>query len=293
MRRFTVSVIAIVSATAVAAQPASAPTLAQVLKLTAAYVADYQTKLAGIVAEEQYSQSVVRMSVRDRGAPMPAQHRALKSDLLLVRPQGEDRWMQFRDVFEVDEKPIRDRDERLAKLFISPTDGARRQAELISDESSRYNIGPLWRTINVPILALIFFEAPNQPRFSHKRTDAGDVRAFGDLAREIDIWAIDYRETSPHTLIRGPAGRDLKSSGRVWVDGSSGRVLKTELRSGDPEIRAQITVTYKSEPGLDVMVPAEMKESYMLPRTLISIQGRAAYSRFRQFKVVTTEKTKQ
>lgn len=58
-------------------------------------------------------------------------------------------------------------------------------------------------------------------------------------------------------------------------------------------IRARITVTYKSEPGLDVMVPAEMRESYMLPRSMVSIQGRAVYSRFRQFKIVTTEKTKQ
>ncbi|MGH9385202.1 MAG: hypothetical protein ACRD2N_13045 [Vicinamibacterales bacterium] len=270
------------------------PTLTVVLKRTATYVAEYQVKLAGIVAEEQYSQSVVRIFPRagERVTAAP-QHRELKSDLLLVRLEGEDRWVQFRDVFEVDRKPVRDRDERLFKLFIEPNSGSRLQAELISNEGSRYNIGPLLRTVNVPILALVFFETPNLPRFSHKRAEPGDLRDFAGQARESDIWAIDYRETAPRTVIRGESGRDLKSNGRLWVDSSSGRVLKTELRSGDAAVRAQITVTYKSEPGLDLLVPAEMKESYMLPRPIVSIQGRAVYSHFRQFKVVTTEKTKQ
>ena len=35
------------------------------------------------------------------------QHRELTSDLLLVKPAGADPWLQFRDVFEVDGKPIR------------------------------------------------------------------------------------------------------------------------------------------------------------------------------------------
>jgi hypothetical protein len=292
--RFWLGVFLAGAAGSLAAQSAlPQPTLPIVLKRTAAYVAEYQVKLAGIVAEEHYGQSVVRMTVRDRGMLSPAQHRDLKSDLLLIRLEGEDRWVQFRDVFEVDKQPVRDRDERLFKLFIEPTKGSRLQAEQISNEGSRYNIGPLVRTVNVPILALIFFDASIQRRFKHTRVEPGDLRVFAGQAREGDIWAIEYRETAPRTVIRGESGRDMKSNGRLWVDSSSGRVLKTELRSGDALVRAQITVTYKAEPGLDLLVPAEMRESYMLPRSMISIQGRATYSHFRQFKVLTTEKTKQ
>jgi hypothetical protein len=294
MQRLGAIGMALLAAASLDAQtPVEEPTLAAVLARTAAYVAEYQTKLAGIVAEEHYRQSVVRTATGSRDRIYVPQHRDLKSDLLLVRLENDDRWLQFRDVFEVDGKPVRDRDQRLFKLFLEPSSGSRLQADLIANESARYNIGPLFRTINVPILALIFFDARNQSRFAHKRVGPGDLRGFAGRARDADIWAVDYRETSPRTVIRGEADSDLPSSGRLWIDSSNGRVLKTELRSGSTGLRAQVTVTYKAEAGLELLVPAEMRESYMLLRSLISIQGRALYSHFRQFKVTTTEKTKQ
>jgi hypothetical protein len=295
VRRVVASLIVTSVAASLAAQvPAPEPTLPAVLQRTAEYVAAYQMKLAGIVAEEHYRQSVVRIfaAPNQRVTPVP-QNRELKSDLLMVRAEGEDRWVQFRDVFEVDAKPIRDRDQRLFKLFIEPTSGSRRQAEAIATESARFNIGPLLRTINVPILALIFFESGNQPRFVHHRAKAGDLRDMLGQASENDILAIDYRETASRTLIRGADDRNIRSSGRVWVDGTNGRVLKTQLKSGYADVRAEITVTYKAEPGLDLLVPGEMKEAYMLPRSMTRIEGTATYRRFRQFTVVTTERTKQ
>ena len=54
-----------------------------------------------------------------------------------------------------------------------------------------------------------------------------------------------------------------------------------------------IDVLYKAEPGLDLLVPAEMREIYLVRRTESRIDGRAEYSRFRQFIVTTTEKPKQ
>ena len=47
--------------------------------------------------------------------------RELKSDLLLLKPAGADAWMAFRDVFEVDGEPVRDRTERLSQLFLERT----------------------------------------------------------------------------------------------------------------------------------------------------------------------------
>jgi hypothetical protein len=90
---------------------------------------------------------------------MSREGRELKSDLLLVKLGDENFWMQFRDVFEVDRKPVRDRDQRLAKLFIEAKADARTQADSIQQESARYNLGPLMRTINVPIMALLFSSA--------------------------------------------------------------------------------------------------------------------------------------
>jgi hypothetical protein len=287
-------IVTSVAATLAAQAPAPEPTLPAVLQRTAEYVKAYQTKLAGIVAEEHYRQSVVRIfaAPSQRVTPLP-QNRELKSDLLLVRLAGDDRWVQFRDVFEVDGKPIRDRDERLFKLFIEPTSSSRLQADAILREGSRFNIGPLLRTINVPILALIFFESGNQARFAHQRAQPGDLRDVLGQARESDIWAVDYRETASRTLIRGETDRNMRSNGRMWVDSTNGRVLKTQLKCGYGDVLAEITVIYKAEPGLDLLVPGEMREGYMLPRSMTRIEGTATYSRFREFKVVTTERTKQ
>jgi hypothetical protein len=59
------------------------PTLQVVLKRTAAYVAEYQTRLADIVAEEDYGQSVAHPG--GSRTTTVRLHRELKSDLLLVR----------------------------------------------------------------------------------------------------------------------------------------------------------------------------------------------------------------
>src|SRR5437879_4647659 len=87
------------------AVPAGAqqPGLDEVLARAAAYVTGLHRQLSGVVAEEHYIQDVRawRSFATTRGAS-GRQHSELRSDVLLVRPVGADRWMEFRDVFEVD-----------------------------------------------------------------------------------------------------------------------------------------------------------------------------------------------
>ena len=109
-----------------AAVPALAqtPDLDDVLDRAGDYVTAYQRTFVGVVAEETYRQEVRGVAGTDqRGFAFEArgQRRDLKSDMLLVRAPAGDRWMQFRDVFEVDGKPVRDRAERLTKLFLQPS----------------------------------------------------------------------------------------------------------------------------------------------------------------------------
>lgn len=273
-----------------ASQPATPePTLDSVLARAAAYVADYQKRLAGIVAEEHYRQQVT-YPTRARSF---REFRELRSDVLLVKLATEDRWLQFRDAFEVDRKPIRDRDERLYKLFVNPPIDAQAQVESIQLESSRYNIGPVMRTINIPILALLFFEAQNQPRLKIERGRAGNARRFAPLAAESDVWLLEFKEVAPQTMVRGDGQKDLPSNGRAWLDSRTGRILRTEHQSQDLLVRADIDVTYRAEPGLDLLVPAEMRENYLVRRTTeVRIDGIATYSKFRQFTVTTSEKPK-
>ena len=282
--------------------------MADVLARANAYVRDFEEHLAGIVAEEHYVQDSIP-------APSPYnfyQHRELNSDLLLVRPEGADRWVQFRDVFDVDGQPVRDRDQRLATLFLSPLSSIGDQVAQIADESARYNIGRLQRNVNVPVLPLLFLDAANQPRFEFTRVmpartgnarpgvpGAPGGRGAKSVPRDMpgrpafavppEAWEIRYRETATGTLIRTTAKRDLPAAGRFWIEPDTGRVLMTECLLNDSAIRATIDVSYQSTPVAGFLVPVEMREDYQLLASKARITGVATYSKFRQFQINTDE----
>ena len=76
------------------------------------------------------------------------------------------------------------------------------------------------------------------------------------------------------TLVRGANDRDIPSHGRIWIDSATGRILRTELISEDTEVRALIDVSYRSEAGLDLLVPAEMRELYEAPHAVTHRRAR-------------------
>jgi hypothetical protein len=282
----------------VAQKPDDRAMLDAVLRRAGAYVLEFQGKLSGIVAEERYEQNVkpVLQSYAIGGLPRAgaAQDawRVLKSDLLLVKPVGADRWVQFRDVFEVDGKPVHDRNERLVKLFLEPTAATSRQAEQIVSESSRYNIGNVQRTINVPVLALLILDPTNQRRFQFWRGDDRKPRMGGE-PKALDgagLWVIEYEELRRGTMIRTTNDQDLPSHGRFWIEASTGRVLATELVAEDTALRGTIDVKYQLEPAVNLLVPIEMRERYEIRRDGSRVEGTATYARFRQFQVKVDEK---
>ena len=94
--------------------------------------------------------------------------------------------------------------------------------------------------------------------------------------------------------MRGLGGKDIPSHGEIWVDSSTGRILQTEFTSEDGALLiANIHVTYGTAPGFTLLLPAEMREVYRVRVNESRIDGRASYSKFRQFMVTTTEKPKQ
>jgi hypothetical protein len=289
------------------AQPSSAqpPTLAAVLERAGVYVVEFQRQLSGIVAEEHYVQDVrmVLPSATGRFRPLPPlSHRELISDFLLVRPAGADRWVEFRDVFDVDGKPVRDRDERLTKLFLEPNRSTADQVQKIVAESTRYNIGNMQRTVNVPVLPLVFLDPAQQGRFRFKRTTGG-TPLLAHIARKnadagppshfeapADAWVIQYEEVEKLTMIRTTNGRDLPAHGRFWIEPATGRVLMSELVAEDISLRGTIGVSYQSEPLVGLLVPVEMRERYLIRRDGSRIEGVATYGKFRQFQVKVDEK---
>ena len=270
--------------TAAPANPPSPPSIEQVMARATAYVKKFEKDFAGIVAEEKYEQ-ISRAGGRfDQYGSIhhdADKRRVFRSDLLLVKPETSNSWLQFRDVFEVDGKMVRDRNDRLAKLFLSPDASTAKQVQRIKQESSRYNLGAIQRDINIPVLSLYVLKEENQYKFLFNHIETDD-RADG-------AWAVDFREVGSGTMIRTNNGEDLPIEGRLWIDPNTGAILDTVLRAQSKLLKASIEVEYGPEESLGMLVPKSMHEEYRQFTDGGGVTAVATYSNYRRFQVKVDE----
>jgi hypothetical protein len=246
------------------------PRTDEIVARAARYMETFVERFSAVVAEEHYVQETA----------VPHHRRELRSDFLLVKPQGSANWIQFRDVFEVDGRPVRDRQDRLSELFLKPAADALLRAAQVTEESARYNLEDIG-TFDMPLTALSFLQPRYQRRFRFSR---------GPLDTKVgpDAWLVQFHEWSiPTVLRRGPMHRDIASRGRLWIEESTGRVAQTELLIGDGQFPTQIVTTFRFDRDSQINVPSEMHE-HIGGRTHLT--GKATYGRFRRFDVHTDER---
>jgi VWFA-related protein len=261
------------------ASPPSAEVMAREAELqrvagrVADYLAVYQREFSSVVAEELYEQTDWRQATVQKTIKT-------RSDMLLVRNEGDGEWVSFRDVFEVEGKPVRERDDRLQRLFLDRSLEGRARFKAILDDSARYNLGPVQRTVNAPQFPLTFLERINQPRMRFK--------AAGTDSRDgLPVWEIDYVEVAVPTIVSNLEGGDQPATGRFIVEPVSGTVIETRTtyaRAGRGQI--DYVVKYRRDETLGLWVPESMKETYSYAGRVIA-SGAARYSRFRRFTVTT------
>lgn len=255
------------------AQP---PTLPHLLTAAASYVTDYEARTAALVFEEVYTQSV---SGPNSGVFVSAERR-LKSEVVVVNTEGLG-WLSFRDVLEVDGKPIRDRRDRFQRLFGQPvTQTVIDQARVIANESARFNLGSVGRNFNYPTMALMFLRQKHQSRSVFSRE--GTARVGG-----VVTWMLAFEEAQRPTLVGSP-GNEAVASGRFWIEPDSGRVRQSRITIDVTQASCAYDVEYGNRPGIDVLVPVSMDENITLrgrdPRAVQTIRGEARYSNFREFR---------
>jgi hypothetical protein len=255
-----------------------------VLAQVARYLSEYEKQATAVVLEEHYRQ---RLTVERAGPP---ETRRLRSDVLLIS-DTELEWMGFRDVFEVDGRAVRDRDQRLTKLFLGERGGALEQARRIALESSRYNLNAshviVERSINMPMTALRFLVGEHQWRSEFKSLGPKIL----DGAETI---LLEFSEREKPRLIT--TGDDSPASGRFWIDPRAGAILRSELLldvrndAYKLNLTVRVRVSFARDEKLEMWLPVEMDEEYRTGR--VHITGNATYTNPRRFGVTTTEKIK-
>lgn len=267
---------------------AQEPSLPQVLARATEYVEELHAQLSGVVMEERYQQ---RASLRGfRFGADSFERVTLRSDYLLVRPEGSERYFGFRDVFEANGSRVRDREERLVQLFLDGATTVNEQVQGVLTSSARYNVGDIQRNTNTPTLALLFLRQSYKPRFEFERVrDRSPSLGIDEPDRRTDVWVVGYRETWPTSVIRRRRGGNLPARGRYWIEPATGRVLVTELVLEDDDVDSLVTVRYEQPEQLDHLVPAEMRERYNNRRSGSRVEGTATYSRVRRFRVLVHE----
>lgn len=303
------------------ASAAPAATIEDAMSRVAAYIESYADQLAVIIGVEHYAQWLQRedyaamedsrMGPATSAGATRAISRQLVAEFALVRTR--ENWDGFRNIYEVDGKPVADAQDRLQKLFADAPATAVEQSRKIAAEGARYNLGSMQRNFNVPTTALFFLARANQPRFRFKKDKDDEVGG-------VRVWKVKYEETQKPTIIRTSAGKDMPVKGEAWIDPADGRVLKTHMQI-DSEMAiaadmnaakgamaanadrdrtsvrrvkttASITATYALDPRLGLLVPAEMLETYEAPMrsaftgedTMTKVNCRASYSGFKRFE---------
>jgi hypothetical protein len=265
-------------------------TVEQLLDRASAYVENLVATFSRVVAEEQYVQEYLQSTPEGSrgsflGSPKVVERRTLTSDLLLVKPLGLDQWFVFRDVFEVDSRQVRDRENRLSRLFLESRDAvtAIERAHEIALASALYNIRPMG-TVDNPMLALGFLQRVyrHRFRFTLRGRDAGVAP---------DVWVIEYRETVRPTLMRGTDNKDVFARGRYWADAATGHIARTELVFSALGTESSVVTSFDLDERLGMPVPREMRFKRGGSRN--EVRGLATYGRFRRFEVGTEEEIRK
>jgi hypothetical protein len=252
--------------------------LQDLVTLAAGYLERYREKLALVRATEHSRQKAILRGPELRDArvrsPEIKTARVLVSDVLWVPSDDSVVLAFYRDVYSVDGKPVRDRGDRLLRLFPEgATESGRVRAAEILDESARFNLGIGYWNTNFPTLPLAFLHPRNRPRFEFRRGNRSKLQGRA-------VVELEFREVVLPTFTRSRDGKlDFVARGTFWIAVDDGAVLQTDLRYD--EASARFRVSYRSDPKLGLSVPDEMRLSQGDSRSLQEIEGVSRYTDYR------------
>jgi hypothetical protein len=236
------------------------------LDLASRYVVEYEQQYWALALDEETVQwlerpvhtgsSLTRANPGGGMIPGGMQRRTVThSDYVIVQAGAGRGWVPYRDLVSVNGTEMRDRDDRLVRLLKTGSAQAFEEAEVVDKESHRYDVGNVQRTINIPMFGLMLLHPQVRERFEFKA--AGDEVIAGRAVERLS-----YTEKARPTLIKTSRGKDLALTGHIWIESSTGVIVKTAMTAADPIVRANVYVTFRRDSELGLWVPDVMEEFY-------------------------------
>jgi hypothetical protein len=263
------------------AGPASAQPQADgsVLNRMHAYLRAYESDLSSVIADERFDQKFVSLRTWNVSLGTEARvRRTIESEISFLRLPGQNEWLGFRDVRKVNGRALRNPGLRLADLLQRGGD-VLEQARAIANAGAAQNLG-LPRTINVPTAVLEILHPTHRARFRYTVTGSDTIRGSA-------VSVLAFEETTRPTVVRQPNGGNIVSSGRAWIEPTTGRILRVEWfydsEPADPAIavRHKLLVEFEHNSALGFFVPTRMEEVFGVP--FGTGDGTAVYKNFRRF----------
>jgi hypothetical protein len=261
--------------------PPAGPSTTAVCAALDGYLRDYQPRLSALLAVERLQQQVESGKtemVMGHPVPLPGLERRLESEVAFGTLPGDEVWMGFRRVRQVNGKAVTDTG--------PPTEDLLRQADHIAAarallaDGARYNLGRP-RNTNLPNLPLELLHPRHRARFDYAVT--GRARVAGTPAT-----VLVATERARPTIVTHPDGEDLVSVVTAWID-DQGRLLEAEVRSRVPPISRpqpdrRLHVRFRHHDELGLLVPVEMREWFIGGEGRGPGVGKATYHDFRRFQ---------
>jgi hypothetical protein len=209
----------------------------------------------------------------------PSLKQSLRSSFLFVRLTSDEGWIGFRDVLEVNGKRVGEARARTPLEVVGEGDLERWRR--LSEESARYNIGSMRRTLNVPTFALLVLFPDNLSRFAFTVSE--------DRTSKAQACGVAFQETASPTIVRSGVGADMPASGTFSVEPATGRVRRSELIAGNAStgVASRAIVEYEEDRRLHLWLPHEMREEYRT-RSGERVACVARYSDYRRAEVTAT-----
>lgn len=273
-------VVPVAAAVMAMSQAAADPDVSTVVSAAAAYINDYRSQLTSLVADETYTQQIVRQVPNDPASPRVRQ--MTSEFFFMFEPTGE--WMAIRDVIRVDGQPVKDRPVVVDELKRLPVHEV---AAAFLKHNSRFNLGRTQRNFNEPTMVLHVLMDAHRSRFSFARKRV-------DRRRDGTLVTIAFTEAAgPTSLIRDLALGAVLSTGEFIVEAGSGRIHRAVLTAKAGPVRLELITDFALDKRLDMWVPVRFRERYEQGTPPASFESEleyedivcdARYSNYRRFQ---------